>query len=133
MRLTWERIIHECSKLPSPSRDDGEIRRCKEHLRAAETPTKIPSDCETEVRALSIAQQNECTSMPHLIGFKQLVQGPDGPLPGGYVTITIMTKVPGRSLHAEWDCLDERAREKLRDSLILAIKYAYHRLTRGRC
>src|SRR6266516_1247966 len=66
--------------------------------------------------------------MPQMIGFQHFVQDQDGPLPGGYVVVFIMTKVPGRCLSPEWGLFDELAREKIRNSLILAIKYVYHQL-----
>jgi hypothetical protein len=128
MRNGWVRAIHEYSK--SPLREDFEgvntawqIERCKELIELSRTPTHIlPTLCEDEKRALSIAREENCMSMPQLIGFQQFAQEQNGPLPGGYVVVFIMTKVSGRCLGPEWRLLDELMREKIRNSVILAMK-----------
>jgi len=134
MRNAWARAIYEYSKFPA--RDGGwidkdsarEVRWSEEMMTRSGTPSNcLPANCENEKNALLIARERKCTSMPHLIGFRQLTQGPNGPLPGGYVAICIMTKAPGRCLSPEWRLFDKTTREKIRNLLILAIKYVYYR------
>lgn len=56
---------------------------------------------------------------PHLINWKRAQQGPDGLLPGGYVTYTVMTKMPGRDLLVSrfWSMPEETRREIVRKFL----------------
>lgn len=50
-------------------------------------------------------------------------QGSDGLLPGGYITYTVMTKMPGADVMGLkfWSMSDE-GREAIRDSFIKALK-----------
>lgn len=51
------------------------------------------------------------------------MQGNDGPLPGGYITYTVMTKVPGDSLLSLgfWT-LDVNEREEIVQAFLSALR-----------
>ena len=51
-----------------------------------------------ELKALESFREAGNTYAPHLVAWKRAVQGPDGPLPGGYLTYTVMTKMSGQNL-----------------------------------
>ena len=51
-----------------------------------------------ELKALESFRDTSNTYTPHLVAWKRAVQGPDGLLPGGYLTYTVMTKMSGQNL-----------------------------------
>lgn len=51
-----------------------------------------------EIEALETFRKADSAYAPHLVNFKRAAQGPDGLFPGGYLTFTVMTKMPGESL-----------------------------------
>ncbi|QIW97964.1 hypothetical protein AMS68_003482 [Peltaster fructicola] len=62
-------------------------------------PSAEPSTTtNAEIQALKTFRTANTVSTPHLVAFEQQVQPDDGPLPGGYVTYTIMSKMPGQNL-----------------------------------
>lgn len=63
------------------------------------SPAEGPSNITAlECTALSKLRDASATHAPRLVGFKQSVQGEDGPLPGGYISYTVMNKLPGDTL-----------------------------------
>ncbi|KAK5062686.1 hypothetical protein LTR84_004759 [Exophiala bonariae] len=52
-----------------------------------------------ELKALEMFRSVSSEHAPHLVHYKQVMQGSNGPLPGGYLNFTVMTKMPGDSLH----------------------------------
>lgn len=51
------------------------------------------------MKALEMFRSVSSEHAPHLVHYKQTVQGSNAPLPGGYLNFTVMTKMPGDSLH----------------------------------
>lgn len=66
-----------------------------------------------ELKALTRFREANTTYAPVLVGFKKAIQGDKGPLPGGYITYTVMTQMPGDSLHNlyYWGMSDEERQE----------------------
>ena len=63
-------------------------------------PEAISSNTtRAELKALETFRVASLEHAPHLVHYKQAIQGANGPLPGGYLTFTVMTKMPGDSLH----------------------------------
>lgn len=57
------------------------------------------SDATThELSALQIFRDAKTSHAPRLIAFDSQQQGPEGLLPGGYTSCTVMTTLPGKSL-----------------------------------
>lgn len=78
----------------------------------------------TELTALELFRENNTTFVPQLIAFEQRVQDAHGPLPGGYINYTFMTKMPGQNLldYKYWSAsFDERA--VIQQKFIIALKY----------
>ncbi|KAI1622359.1 hypothetical protein EDD37DRAFT_470201 [Exophiala viscosa] len=73
-----------------------------------------------ELKALTRFHEANTTYAPHLVHFKKGVQGAKGPLPGGYITYTILTQMPGDSLHNlyYWGMSDEERQEIVQEFLI---------------
>lgn len=100
-----KRILYLCKRTDSTTDDDGKdcIVKIKVQVpnegRDSITPQREPSNITTaELKALQLFRDGNSLYGPQLIGFKTSVQGGDGPMPGGYITYTIMTKLPGQSL-----------------------------------
>ncbi|KAK6365052.1 uncharacterized protein PV06_09643 [Exophiala oligosperma] len=79
-----------------------------------------------EVRALTKFLEADTSFAPQLVNYKKAVQGPDGPLPDGYVTFTVMTKMPGDSLHNLyfWG-MPEEERQKITQAFLVALRSVY--------
>ncbi|TKA27718.1 hypothetical protein B0A50_04819 [Salinomyces thailandicus] len=87
-------------------------------------PTSGPSSTTVaELKALQTFRDYGTEGVPHLLHHKCEPQGPDGPFPGGYISYTIMTKMPGRDLMASrfWSLSDEE-KETRRDAFLKVFK-----------
>lgn len=80
-----------------------------------------------ELKALETFRGVSSEHAPRLVHYKQAIQGPSGPLPGGYLTYTVMTKMPGDSLHNlyYWGMPAEE-REVIVKEFLVALRYARH-------
>jgi hypothetical protein len=90
------------------------------------TPVAGPSDhTKDELKALKAFTDYKSTSLPHLVAWKTSVQGPDGPMPGGYVAYIVMTLMPGHHLMdlKFWSMTDDE-REEIRRAFVPVLKYA---------
>lgn len=88
------------------------------------TPLPGPSSTTAaELKALELFREQSLEGVPHLLHHKCLPQGPDGPFPGGYISYTIMTRMPGRDLMAAkfWS-LPEEQRDERRQSFLRVLK-----------
>jgi len=79
-----------------------------------------------EVKALQRFRDANSTHAPWLVEYKHAIQGADGPLPGGYLTFTVMTKMPGDSLHNlyYWGMSSEE-REEITSEFLRALRSIY--------
>ncbi|KEF59085.1 uncharacterized protein A1O9_03929 [Exophiala aquamarina CBS 119918] len=100
------RIVYTCSRIDSSiACSDEYIMKIKAQVPGKESdpaadPEAVSSNTtRAELKALEIFRGTGSEHVPHLVHYKQATQGPDGPLPGGYLTFTVMTKMPGDSLH----------------------------------
>jgi hypothetical protein len=108
------RILYRCRRLspltPPPSDDKEEetyILKLKiqipddtitEPSPNREIPTTFSTSTLRELSALQIFANAQSQHAPRLIASHSLRQNPQGLLPGGYITCTIMTTLPGKSL-----------------------------------
>lgn len=92
----------------------------------AEATTEPTSSNTTraELKALSVFRNANNPYVPHLVDYKEAVQGRQGPLPGGYLTFTVMTKMPGDSLHNLyfWGMTNEE-REEITERFLIALRF----------
>jgi predicted component of type VI protein secretion system len=116
------RVLYRCRRLsPSPSSDqphpeDQEqlfILKLKVQIpeptdvnqpaaaAAAAPPTSNPTQSDAtahELSALQIFRDAGTDYGPRLVDFDSQRQGPEGLLPGGYISCTVMSTIPGKSL-----------------------------------
>ncbi|KAK4947921.1 hypothetical protein LTR10_013429 [Elasticomyces elasticus] len=73
-----------------------------------------------ELKALTRFREANITYAPLLVAFKTGVQGANGPRPGGYITYTVMTQMPGDSLHNlyYWGMSEEERQEIIQEFLV---------------
>jgi hypothetical protein len=88
-----------------------------------ETPTQSNATSH-ELDALRIFGDARTEYAPRLVAFETLRQSPEGLLPEGYISCTIMTKLPGKSLFdlGYWS-LKPEDREKIQKHLLEALTY----------
>lgn len=114
------RILYRCRRLSSTARtvtatatgDNDYILKVKVQIpdpddtkdsnsdsAASSTAVPGPSDATThELEALQLFRDGKSEVGPHLIAFQTFPQGENGLLPGGYISYTVMSKLPGKSL-----------------------------------
>ncbi|KAK4542059.1 hypothetical protein LTR36_007090 [Oleoguttula mirabilis] len=96
--------------------------------RSASTDPKepLPGPSETtaaELKALRLFRDSSAEGVPHYINSKCSPQGSDGPFPGGYISYTVMTKMPGQDLMAAkfWS-LSDAEKEERRQAFLRVLK-----------
>jgi len=106
------RILYRCRRLsPSSPHEDQQQFIMKIKVQIPEppdttqpSPTSSPSPptqsdaTSRELSALKIFRDAETNYGPRLVAFDSQRQGPEGLLPGGYVSCTVMSTLPGKSL-----------------------------------
>jgi len=88
-------------------------------------PVAGPSDITAaELKALQLFRDANSPYGPQLVGFQIAVQGDDGPMPGGYITYTVMTRIPGQAVLAlsYWSMPFEE-REQIQQKFLEALAY----------
>ena len=106
------------SPLTTPNRIPGTDQRpSKQPLEGPSTTTA------SELRALETFRNTQSPYAPQLFRYKRTPQGSNGPLPGGYLTFTVMTKMPGDSLHNLyfWG-MGEEEREDIKRRFLVALR-----------
>ncbi|KIW16656.1 hypothetical protein PV08_03844 [Exophiala spinifera] len=79
-----------------------------------------------EVKALTKFRGAHTSFAPQLVNYKRTIQGSNGPFPNGYMTFTVMTKMPGDSLHNLyfWG-MPEKERENIIQAFLVALRSIY--------
>ena len=100
------RILFTCRPTSPSSKSETCIVKIKVQIPTEADPNPLPhpgpSDTTThELAALRIFTAAKTPFAPHLITFKTETQGPEGKVPGGYVTFTVMSMMPGLTLYPE--------------------------------
>jgi hypothetical protein len=133
------RILYRCRRLsstPSSSASqcndkDDYILKVKVQIPDPDSnPTSQPATpahsnaTEHELNALQIFREAGTEYAPRLVAFETLRQSPEGLLPDGYISCTIMTKLPGKSLFdlGYWS-LGPEDREKIQQRFLEALTY----------
>lgn len=77
-----------------------------------------------ELKALKTFIRVQNPYAPQFVAWKSEVQGPSGLLPGGYVTYTAMTMMPGDTLfNLQFWGLPEDERHEITRAFLLALQY----------
>jgi len=78
------------------------------------------------LKALETFRQESVAYTPILVNYKRSAQGSSGPLPGGYLTFMVMTKMPGDSLYNLnfWGMPTEE-REEIVQKFLAALRYRF--------
>ncbi|EXJ57068.1 hypothetical protein A1O7_07412 [Cladophialophora yegresii CBS 114405] len=95
--------------------------------RPSNTPDPGPSTTTAhELEALKKFHETSSEYTPVLVNFMSTVQPAEGPLPGGYLTFLVMTKMPGDSLWNMyyWGMSDEE-RKQIREKFLVALDWIY--------
>ena len=133
------RILYRCRRLPSSSATSNngdeeepyilkikvQIPDSTEAANHQPAPISQPSHSDAtahELAALQIFRDAETNYGPRLVTFDSQRQRPDGLLPDGYISCTIMTVIPGKSLFdlGYWS-LEADAREEIQRSFLEAL------------
>ena len=132
------RILYRCRRLPSsssatPNNADEEqyILKIKVQIpdstEAANQPaqTSLPNHSDAtahELAALQIFRDAGTNHAPRLVAFDSQQQRPDALLSGGYISCTVMTTLPGKSLFdlGYWS-LEAEDREEIQQHFLEAL------------
>ncbi|KAK3066321.1 hypothetical protein LTR53_017377, partial [Teratosphaeriaceae sp. CCFEE 6253] len=76
-----------------------------------------------EWAALQRFRDENIDGVPHLVAKKCVPQNKHGPWPGGYISYTVMTRMPGQDLMAAkfWS-LDDGTKEEIRQAFLTVLK-----------
>lgn len=87
-------------------------------------PIPGPSEyTKAELQALQKFKDRKHPSLPHLVGWKKVVQGENGPMPGGYIAYVVMTLMPGQHLmDLKFWSLNDQQKDEIREAFIPVIK-----------
>ncbi|KAK5110818.1 hypothetical protein LTR62_005529 [Meristemomyces frigidus] len=90
----------------------------------ATEPLPGPSDTTADERkALQKFRESSLNGVPHLVASKCVAQAATGPFPGGYVSYTIMTLMPGQDLmETKFWSLDDGTKAIIRDAFVNLLK-----------
>jgi len=92
--------------------------------RPSNKPESGPSTTTAhELKALENFRSTGSEYTPVLVNFMKSAQPAEGPLPGGYLTFLVMTKMPGDSLFNMyyWGMADEE-RKQITEKFLVALK-----------
>ncbi|KIW91979.1 uncharacterized protein Z519_06961 [Cladophialophora bantiana CBS 173.52] len=95
--------------------------------RPSNSPEVGPSTTTAhELKALEKLRHTHSAFTPVLVNFKKAVQPAQGPLPGGYLTFLVMTKMPGDSLFNMyyWGMPTEE-RDEITQKFLVALKWIH--------
>lgn len=85
-----------------------------------------PPEICGEREAFKMLMSQDCTAVPHFLGYDEKMQKGDDLVPGGYIKYAIWGKVPGESLTEEffWS-LDRPTRDDIRATFRVAYESAF--------
>lgn len=86
------------------------------HRKRAEQAAKPPKHTQIEAQVLADLTARRCSSTPKLLYHEHTIQDAHMWVPGGYLIIILMSKVPGTCLWDIWPELDESEKKLVRAS-----------------
>ncbi|KAK4897550.1 hypothetical protein LTR27_004694 [Elasticomyces elasticus] len=126
------RILYLCR--PNPEDDAKSNETCVMKVKvqvpprsASDDPTEpLPGPSATtaaEWSALQRFRDESVEGVPHNIATQCSSQGPHGPFPGGYISFTIMTRMPGQDLMAyKFWSMEDAVKEEIRQAFVALLK-----------
>ncbi|KAF2210315.1 hypothetical protein CERZMDRAFT_121797 [Cercospora zeae-maydis SCOH1-5] len=138
------RILYICRKLPHAEgklsndnltvegKEERYVLKCKVQAPSVlanglTTPIPGPSDhTKAEQEALQRFADTQSPGLPHLLATKLDTQNEKGPMPGGYISYTVMTLMPGKDLmEAKFWSMPEAQQNQIRDAFRGVIKHVW--------
>ena len=119
------RIVFTCRQLSTSKQEskDEFVIKIKVQYSGQEPEAGPSTTTSAELKALEAFSKSNNDYTPHLISYKRGEQGTDGMLPGGYITYTVMTKMPGESLLNRYWMLPTDERESIVQEFLPALRY----------
>ena len=125
------RIVFTCRRPVADSQQNGYsdeeyIMKIKVQVSASgnDKPDNGPSTTtEAELKALDMFTEAKNPSVPHLVCYKRTQQDASGPMPGGFMTFIVMTKMPGDSMFGRfWSAYVGSERDEISEHFLEALK-----------
>lgn len=91
-------------------------RPSEDPQKRAQQAAEPPEHTQIEARALADLTEKGCTATPKLLYHQTMKQTERLPVPGGYVIIILMEKVPGTCVYDIWKGMEESEKDLLRAS-----------------
>lgn len=109
--------------------------RSPDHLDGFAVSSAGPSEeSSAEIEALKAFADTNAPSLPHLIAWKTEEQTSEGPLPGGYITYTLMNLMPGQHLlDLKFWSMPEELKDEIRTAFLVVIRYDPRRFSSSLC
>ena len=128
------RVVFSCRRTASDSQQYGQsdeeyIMKIKVQVSApgSDQPQNGPSTTTAaELKALEMFTVAKNLSVPHLVCYQRLQQGSTGPMPGGYMTFIIMTKMPGIDMFGRfWSAYVGSERDEISEHFLEGLKSVF--------
>jgi len=129
------RIVYTCKQIRPETSGVGleefvvkiKVQEPRNYLNTLQEPQSEPSTTTSaEIKALETFTKAGNPHVPHLIAWKQEAQDSRGLLPGGYITYTVMSKLPGQNLlDLQYWSIPAKEREMIMDEFWRALKTIY--------
>ncbi|KAK3647029.1 hypothetical protein LTR56_008195 [Elasticomyces elasticus] len=125
------RILYLCRPNPEDAKsNDLCVMKVKVQVpprSASDDPTEpLPGPSATtaaEWLALQQFRDENVEGVPHIVASQCSPQGPEGPFPGGYISYTIMTRMPGQDLMAcKFWSMEDAMKEEIRQAFVALLK-----------
>ncbi|ETN39082.1 uncharacterized protein HMPREF1541_05304 [Cyphellophora europaea CBS 101466] len=126
------RILFTCRQTKPEGETEDAIMKIKVQIpggdrRPSNDPQPGPSTTTAEeLKVLKVFADAQASSVPRLLASKLSRQGPSGPLPDGYITYTVMTKMPGQPVFNQkyWEKSDAE-RTEIGEKFLHALRSVY--------
>lgn len=120
-------MVFVCKQVSPQVSEDGFVIKVKVQLPAeGQTPQPGPSTTtKAELKALEMFRDAESSYAPQLVAFCRMVQDHRGPCPGGFLTFTVMTKLPGQSLFGKFWNMTQQERDEITPKALEALRSIY--------
>ncbi|KAK5087852.1 hypothetical protein LTS08_008375 [Lithohypha guttulata] len=121
------RMVFTCRRISPDASTEEYVMKVKTQLPAeGQVPIVHPSTTtEHELKALTTFHNVKSSFAPQLVGFHCQAQDGRGPLPGGFQTFTVMTKMPGYALFGKYWNMSTQDRDEIIPKAAEALRSIY--------